>query len=66
MNFGQLDDAANGSLRVVRLHEVEVALCFGWAQIGDRALIDAMGTRDDAALGGLPEHLGEAHYRHGA
>jgi len=29
-------------------------------------LVDAMGTGDDAALRGLPEHFGEAHHWHGA
>ena len=62
----QFDDAADGGLRIVRLHEVEVALGSGWAEIGDRALVDTMGTGDDAALCGQPEHFGEAHYRHGS
>ena len=57
---------ADGGFRIVRLHEVEVALGSGRAEIGDRALIDAMGAGDDAALRGLPEHFGEAHHRHGA
>jgi hypothetical protein len=48
------------------LHEIEVALSFGWIEIGNRALVDAMSAGDDATLGGLPEHLGEAHHRHGA
>ena len=62
----QLDDAADRTHRIIRLHEVEVALGLGWAEVRDRALVDAMGTRDDAALRGLPEYFGEAYYRHGA
>jgi ABC transporter substrate binding protein len=46
--------------RVVRLYEIEVAIGLGRAEIGDRALIDAMGTGDDAALHGLPKYLGES------
>src|SRR6516162_5159239 len=60
----QLDDAADSGLRIIRLHEVEVAVWSGRAEVRDRALIDAMGTGDDAALCGLPEHLGEANHRH--
>src|SRR6266566_4201907 len=52
----------HGGFGIVRLHEVEVAICAGRAEIGDRALVDAMGTGDDAALRGLPEHFGEAHH----
>ena len=62
----QFNNPADSGFRFVRLHEVEVALGSGWAEIGDRALVDAMGTGDDAALRGLPEHFGEAHNRHGA
>ena len=51
---------------IIRLHKIEVALGFGRAEIGDRALVDAMGAGDDTALGCLPEHFGEPHYRHGA
>ena len=51
----QLDDAADSGLRIVRLHEVEVAVWSGRAEVRDRALIDAMGTGDDAALRGLPK-----------
>ena len=64
--FHELDDARHDTFGIVRLHEVEVALGAGRAEIGDRALVDAMGAGDDAALRGLPEHFGEAHYRHGA
>ena len=62
----QFDDAAHGGFRIVRLHEIEITLGCGRAKVGDRALVDAMGTGDDAALCGLPEHFGEAHHRHGA
>jgi hypothetical protein len=54
------------AIRIVSLHEVEVALAFGRAQVGHRALINAMRTDDDPALRGLPEHFGEPHHRHGA
>jgi hypothetical protein len=62
----KFDDASNCSLRVFGWYEVEVALRSGWAEIRDRAPVDAVGNRDDATLGGLPEYFGEAHYRHGA
>ena len=62
----QLDDAGDGGLRILDLHEVEVALSFGRIEIGNRALVDAMSAGDDATLRGLPEHFGEAHHRHGA
>jgi hypothetical protein len=48
---------------IVRLHEVEITLR-GGAEIGNEALVDAVGAGDDAALRGLPEHLGQAHHRH--
>ena len=64
--FHQLDNARNCGLRVVRLHKVKVGLGSGRAEIGDRALVDAMGASDDAALRGLPKHLGEAHHWHRA
>jgi hypothetical protein len=51
------------ALWILGLHEGEVAMCCKWAQIGDRALIDAIGTGDDATLRGLPKYLGEAHDR---
>src|SRR6266487_3163886 len=56
----------HGGFGIVRLHEVEVALRSGRTEIGDRTLVDAMGAGDDAALRGLPEHLGEAHHGQGA
>ena len=62
----QLDDAADGGLRVVRLHEIEVALGSRRAEIGDRALIYSMGAGDDAALRCLPEDFSETHHRHRA
>jgi len=64
--FNELDDTRHGDFRVVRLHEVEVTLGSGRAEIGDRALVDAMGTGDDAALRGLPEYFGETGHGHGA
>jgi len=60
----QLDDALYGGFRIVRLHEVEIAIRAGQAEIGDEPVIDAMSADDDAALRGLPEHLGETHHRH--
>jgi hypothetical protein len=56
----------HGAFGVVRLHEVEVTVGSGRAEIGDRALIYAMGTGDNAALRGLPEYFGESHHGHGA
>src|SRR6476660_5159461 len=54
--FDQLDDTGDGDLRILHLHEIEVALGFGRIEIGNRALVDAMSAGDDATLGGLPEH----------
>ena len=34
----QFDDTANRTLRIIRLHEVEVALSFGWAEVGEEAV----------------------------
>ena len=62
----QFDDARHGGFGIVRLHEVEVAVAFGRAEIGHRALVDAVGAGDDPALRGLPEHLGQPHHRHRA
>jgi hypothetical protein len=28
--FNQLDDTGDGGLRILHLHEIEVALSFGW------------------------------------
>src|SRR6266404_5625186 len=64
--FHEIDDARNSGFGVIRLYEVEVANGSGRSEIRDRALVDAMGAGDDAALSSLPEHLGEAHHRHGA
>jgi hypothetical protein len=47
----------------VGLHEVEIAIRVR-AEIGNQALVDAVGADDDAALRGLPEHFGQAHYWH--
>src|SRR6516165_2099597 len=62
----QFDDAADGGLWIVSPNEVEVAVVSGWAEVGHRALVDAMSAGSDAALRRLPEHLGEPHHRHGA
>jgi hypothetical protein len=43
--------------------EVEVA-AFGKGEIGHQAVINPMRIDDDAALGSLPEDLGQAHDRH--
>ena len=59
----QLQNALNGGLGILGRNEVEVAVAGRRAEIGHRALIDAMGVSDDPARGGLPEHLGEAHDR---
>src|SRR5262249_20158052 len=64
--FYKIDDARHGGFGIVRRHEVEVTVCVGRAEIRNRALIDAMGTDDDAALRSLPEHFCKAHYRDGA
>src|SRR6516225_769923 len=62
--FHQLEDARHGDFRIVRLHEVEITLR-GRAEIGNEALVDAVGAGDDATLRGLPKHFGQAHYLHG-
>ena len=49
-----------------RRHEIEIAAVARRADVGHAALVDAVGVDDDAALGGLAEHLGEPHHRHGA
>jgi hypothetical protein len=56
----------NGGLGILGWNEVEVALARRRAQTGHRALIDAMGVDDDPARSGLPEHLRQSHYGHGA
>src|SRR5262249_10603057 len=66
LGLNQLDDARHGSFGIIRLHEIEVAVRAGRPKVGDRALVDAMGADDDAALCRLSEHLGEAYYRHRA
>ena len=62
----QFQDALNGGLGIFGRNEVEVAVAGRRAEIGHRALIDAMGVDDDPARGGLPEHLGQAHHGHSA
>ena len=62
----QFDDARHGGFGVVGLHEVEVAVAVGLAEIRHLALVDAVGADDDPARGRLPEDLGQAHDRHGA
>ena len=62
----QFQNALNGGFGVFGGHKVKVALAGRHAEIGHRALIDAMGVSDDPAPGGLPEHLGEAHHGHDA
>src|SRR5438132_9726173 len=66
LGLHQLDDTRYGGFGIIRLHEVEVAVRSGRTEIGDRTLVDAVGAGDDAALRSLPEHLGQAHHRHGA
>jgi hypothetical protein len=39
---------------------------FGFAQIGNDALVDTMRIHDDSAFGGLPEHLGQTNHRDGS
>ena len=64
-SFDQLDDARNRGLGIISLDEIEVALGFGFAKIGDDTLIDTVCVHDDLALRCLPEHFGEAHHWHG-
>jgi hypothetical protein len=64
--FYELDDPRYGGFRIVRSHEVEVAVWSGRAEIGDRVLVDTIGTNDDAAQRSLPERFDEAHDRQGA
>jgi hypothetical protein len=62
----QFDDPRHGGLRIVCVHEIEVAVALRLSEIGDRSLVNPMGSCDDAALRGLPENLGQADHRHGA
>src|SRR5215469_14449712 len=62
----QFDDAADGNWGIVRLHEVEVAIGSGSAEIRHQALVDAMGADDDPAPCSLPEHFAEPYHRHSA
>ena len=59
----EFQDQGYGGLRIVRRHEVEVALALGPAKVRDRALVDAVGVDDDPAHRRLAEHLGQAHHR---
>src|ERR1019366_1782565 len=45
----QFDDPRHGGLRVVCLHEIEVAVPLRLSKIGDQSLVNPMGTGDDAA-----------------
>src|SRR5215472_9735608 len=54
------------AVAVVHLHEVEVAVGSGRAEIRHQALVNAMSAGDDLAPCGLPEHFGEANHRHSA
>src|SRR4051794_31806654 len=40
----QFNDPSDRGFWIVRLHEIEVALGSGWAEVGNRALVHAMGT----------------------
>jgi hypothetical protein len=64
--LNQFDDAADGRLRIVSLHEVKVALDFGRAEIGHGALVYSMGVSDNPAQCGLPKHFSKPHHGHGA
>ena len=62
----QVHDQRNGRLGLCRVDEVEVALALGLCKIRHLALVDPVRGGDDPALGGLAEHLGQAHDRDGA
>src|SRR5450631_259194 len=64
--FHELDDALRGDFWLFRLHEVEIAIVSRGAEIGNYALVDAVGGGDDAGLRGLPEHLGQSDHGYGA
>jgi hypothetical protein len=49
--FDQRDDATNRGFGIIRLDEIKVAVGLGLSQIGDRSIVDAVGTHDDLALG---------------
>jgi hypothetical protein len=55
----QFDDPRYRGLRIVCLHKLEVAVALQLSEIGDRSLVNLMGTGDDAALRSLPEHFGQ-------
>ena len=62
----QIDNARHGRFGIVRRHEIEVAVAFGPAQIGQQAPVDPVRAGDDPALGGLAEDLGQPHDRNSA
>ena len=50
----------------LRLDKIEVALRFGFAQIGHETLVDAVCIHDDLAFGRLAKYLGQANNRYGS
>ena len=61
--FDQFDDTGDGGLRILHLHEIEVALGFRWIEIGNRALVDAMSAGDDASPAQESVYIGFARTR---
>ena len=59
----QLDDPHRRGLRIVRRHEVEVAVALRPGEIGDDAPIDTVRGRDDPAPDRLAKHLGQPRNR---
>src|SRR5207245_5421004 len=62
----QFDNPRHGGFRIVRLHEIKVAVALGFGEIGNAPLVDPVRAGDDAALGGLPEDLSQPHDGHHA
>ena len=61
----QLQNSRDRGFRIVRGHEIEIAVA-GWgSQLGHIALVDPMGVDDDPARRRLPEDFGEPHHRNG-
>ena len=55
------------ALGLLALDEVEIGFVLPVGQLGHEPLVDAVGVGDDAAVGGLAEHLGQPrHGRHAA
>ena len=62
VRFHQVDDSRSGRFRILRRHEIEVAVAFGLRQVGNGAPIDPVGAAHDAAARRLAEDFGQAYH----